>query len=412
MPPRERCCWCFPFRFATILGGLLLAAFGAAGCYLYFTNTDLPKRTITVDGQTMSPLTSSQTLWYYMVAVSVLAAAVGVFGMLSALFANRRAVKAFEAFYVLSLLTQLGLVIWASIWCKQNQDNFDTVCAASKAGLVDLPIPGFASGWSCQQTFTAGILTLAIGGMFWICFNFYMTNRVIHYARELFTGKADLYKVLGEAATKELDREQQIPLNYTNIGASRGDQDGYNSHLQQPAYRDEPEYKDPRGGDDYQHSREAAAGFGPYGNDLPQQYQHEHQQYPVAPGFSHHDSTHGIDLVNPYYGEQETIPGSIDTETTQIQHSHPSATPYHAPGSGQSFVHASTSNITSPFDEEAPITPTQLFVDDIKVPLPSSPTGTLASSNVLAPTPVVHNTALGNNIGSSGSSGNREPYQF
>ncbi|KAF9182868.1 hypothetical protein BGZ51_004383 [Haplosporangium sp. Z 767] len=227
---------------ATFLGGLLLGSFGAAGCYLYFTNADLPKQSITVGGVELTPLTSSGPLWYYVAAVSVLAAVVGVFGMISALAANRRMVKAFEAFYVLSLLTQFALVAWALIWCRQKQTDFTLVCDASKEGQISLPIPGFASEWSCRKLFTATILTIAIGSVIWITFNFFMTNRVIHYARELFAEKANRYKVLGEVATRELDREQQIPLNYTNVRGS--DQEGYhnNSHLPQPSYRDEIEY--------------------------------------------------------------------------------------------------------------------------------------------------------------------------
>lgn len=119
----------------------------------------------------MKPLSSGGPLWYYTAAVCVLAAAVGVFGMISALSANRRFVKAFEAFYVLSLLTQFGLVIWALIWCKQNQSAFDQVCTASKEGVYDLPVPGFASDWTCQKIFMAGILTIGIGGILWIGFN-------------------------------------------------------------------------------------------------------------------------------------------------------------------------------------------------------------------------------------------------
>ncbi|KAF9930328.1 hypothetical protein BGZ65_005410 [Modicella reniformis] len=329
MPPRERCCWCIPFRLATFLGGLLLSAIGAAGCYFYFTNNDLPNRPITV-------------------------------GTLSA---NRRFVKAFEAFYVLSLLTQFAFIVWALIWCKQNQTPFDTVCNAYKDGLVDLPVPGFASDWSCQKIFTAGILTIGVGGIIWLGFNFYMTNRVIQYARELFAEKANRYKVLSEAATKELDREQQIPLNYTNVGRSMNEQEGpRGSHLQQPSYRDEIEYKDPRGADSYQDSHTAAAaaaGFGSFGHDMPQQYQNQHQP-PVAPGFNHRDSTQGLDLINPGYGEQETVSGANATEAA------PSAL-YHAQGSGQSFVHASTNKIVSPFEDDEPVAQTA----------PTQPDGTM-----------------------------------
>ncbi|KAG0305389.1 hypothetical protein BGZ98_004223 [Dissophora globulifera] len=299
---------------------------------MYFANSDLPKRniTLTVPGQTLPPLQSGQTLWYYVAAVSVMAAAVGLFGMISALLASRRLVKAFEAFYVLSLMTQFALIIWALIWCKQNQTNFDTICTASKDGLVNLPIPGFASSWSCQRIFMGGILTLGIGGAVWISFNFYMTNRVIHYARELFAEKANRYKVLGEAATKELDREQQIPLNHTKIGALPIDQE-------QPSYRDEIEYKNPRDGDMYEHSHVPAAGFGSFGSGE----QPQNHQYPIAPGFAHRSSAQGLELVNPYYGEpeQHAVPTTVDTTRAS-----------YTAVSGQSFVHGSTHTIASPFN--------------------------------------------------------------
>lgn len=103
--------------------------------------------------------------------MSVLAAVVGLFGMISALSANRRLVKAFEAFYVLSLLTQFALIVWALIWCKQNQIPYDTVCNASKDGLVQLPVPWFASEWPCEKIFKAGILTIGVGGIIWLGFN-------------------------------------------------------------------------------------------------------------------------------------------------------------------------------------------------------------------------------------------------
>ncbi|KAK3809956.1 MAG: hypothetical protein J3Q66DRAFT_61509 [Benniella sp.] len=337
----------------------------------------------------MKPLSSGGPLWYYAAAVSVLAAAVGLFGMISALSANRRLVKAFEAFYVLSLLTQFGLVIWALIWCKQKQTAFDQVCTASKEGLYDLPVPAFASDWSCQKIFTAGILTIGIGGIIWIGFNFYMTNRVIRYARELFEEKANRYKVISEAAAKELDREQQIPLNYTNIGRSGEAQDDPRSAPnQQASFRDEIEYKDPAA-DAYQHSRVAPAGFGSYGHDLPQQHQSHHQQHqqmqqhPIAPGFNPRDSTQGIDLVNPNYGEQDIItvaspsdpvPPSISYQHQGVGHSEPAppsapyqqqgpghsepappSAPYQQQGAGQSFVHTSTKQIISPFEEDEPV---------------------------------------------------------
>ncbi|KAF9348798.1 hypothetical protein BGX26_012820 [Mortierella sp. AD094] len=370
MQRRERCCWCIPFRIATLLGGFILAALGGAGTYIFFTNRDLPNRTITVGNISLQPLASGQAIWYYVAAVSVLAAAVGLFGIIAALSANRRTVKAFEALYFFSLMTQLALIIWGLIWCKQNQTEFDTMCNASKDGQVDLPIPNFATSWTCQKIYMAGILTIGIGGVIWVAFNFYMTNRVIHYARELFSDKANRYKVLGEAAAKELDREQQIPLNYTNVGTTRNDQDYHNSNLHQPSYRDEIEYKDPRSDDSYQQSRAAVAGFGSYGHELPQ-----HHQHPVAPGFNHRNSVTGLDLVNPYHGEQDVYPAPIAMENIPSQNPH-SPVPYLPQGSGQSFVHTSTSKITSPFGEDDPISPVHHSPhDDIKVPLPASPRG-------------------------------------
>lgn len=193
-----------------------------------------------------------------------------------------------------------------------------------------------------------------------------MTNRVIRYARELFEEKADRYKVLSEAAAKELDREQQIPLNYTNVGRSMNDQDSpHGNQTQQPSYRDEIEYKDPRGVDTYQ-SHAAAAGFGSFGHDLPQHHQSQPQpqpqpQHAIAPGFRHRDSAQGVDLVNPGYGEQETISVANNTETA-------SSTRYHAQGSGQSFVHASTNQIPSPFEDDEPaaqVTPSQQNVPKV-----------------------------------------------
>lgn len=416
MPQRDKCCWCIPFRVATFIGGLLLGVFGAGGSYFYFTNTDLPKRSFEVAGITLSPFTSGQPLWYFFAAVNVLAAVVGLFGMVSALSANRRMVKAFEAFYVLSLLTQCGLIAWSLIYCKQRQTDFDTACNASKDNLIQLPIPGFASDWDCQKTFTMIIVTIAVGGVLWILFNFYMTNRVIHYARELFAEKANRYKVLGEAAVKELDREQQIPLNYTNVGGNNNkgmnDQEGFqNSHTQQPSYRDEIEYKTPQN-EDYQHSRAAAAGFGSYDQGVPDHYQQQHQ-HPVAPGFNPRDSTQGLDLVNPYYAEQETMPAPMGVETTQA-HMYSSTAPYLAQGTSQSFVHATTNKIPSPFDDDdepvAAVAP--MPHDDVKVPLPPSPVdGSAESSSTPAsdkiPSPPYSHPAP---VGSSSSKG--EPYQF
>lgn len=92
--------------------------------------------------------------------------------MVSALSANRRMVKAFEAFYVLSLMTQFALVAWLLIYFKSQQSTFDEVCSASKTGAISLPlVPSFASDWSCQKLFTAAVLTMGIGGLIWIAFN-------------------------------------------------------------------------------------------------------------------------------------------------------------------------------------------------------------------------------------------------
>ncbi|KAF9172952.1 hypothetical protein BGX20_004486 [Mortierella sp. AD010] len=382
-----------------------LEAVGGAGSYFFFTNKDLPNRTINIEDVTLEPLASGKAIWYYVAAVSVFAAAVGLFGIIAALTANRRTVKAFEALYFFSLISQLALIIWGLIWCKQNQTEFDTMCDASKNGLVDLPIPSFASSWTCQKIYMAGMLTIGIGGFIWIAFNFYMTNRVIHYARELFNDKANRYKVLGEAAVKELDREQQIPLNYTNVGTNRDDQEYPNNTFHQPSYRDEIEYKDPRSDDSYHQPRASVGGFGSYGQEFQQNLQH-----PVAPGFNHRDSAMGLDLVNPYHGEQDIYPtpiameniphpsvpylpqGSgqsanayhgdqnvyhvpIATENILSQDPHPSA-PNHPQGSGQSFVHTSTSKIVSPFDDDDSVSPVHHSShDDVKVPLPASPRG-------------------------------------
>ncbi|KAG0277028.1 hypothetical protein BGZ95_006651 [Linnemannia exigua] len=364
----------------------------------------------------LTPLTSGQALWYYVAAVSVLAAAVGLLGMISALMASRRMVKTFEAFYVLSLLTQFALTAWALIWCKQNQSQFDTICSASKSGLVSLPLPSFMNDWTCQKIFMTLILTIGIGGLVWIFFNFYLTNRVIHYARELFSDRADRYKVLGEAATKELDREQQIPLNYTNVGRSmpaEEDREGFqNSHAQQPSYRDEIEYKDPRGNNNFQVPRAAAAGFGAFDQAAVPQHQFQQsyhaQQPPAAPGFNYRDSAQ--DLFNPYHshGEQEHIPVPPPANASASSSSSAaafSAIPPPPPGptspssvnasfssaTGQSFTHTSTAKIASPFDDDEPVasagvalTPltTSTSHDDVKVPLPASP----RDGDILSPT--------------------------
>ncbi|KAG0297828.1 hypothetical protein BGZ97_004216 [Linnemannia gamsii] len=414
----SKCCFCLPLRLATFLGALLIGAFGGAGSYLFFTNQDLPQRTFTFEGVSVTPLTSGQALWYYVAAVSVLAAAVGLLGMVSALVANRRMVKTFEAFYVLSLLTQFALTAWALVWCKQNQSQFDTICNANKSGLVSLPLPSFMNDWTCQKIFMAIILTIGIGGLIWIFFNFYMTNRVIHYARELFADRADRYKVLGEAATKELDREQQIPLNYTNVGRSMPEEEGegfQNAHPQQPSYRDEIEYKDPRGNQNFQYPRAAAAGFGAFDQGADPQHQlqqsyHAQQPHP-APGFNYRDSAQ--DLFNPYHnhGEQEHIPtppapapaSSSSSSAAAFAAIPPpptssSSSSALAPAGGQSFTHASTAKIASPFDDDddlvdtgavaggagVGLTPLTMTTsrDDVKVPLPPSP----RDGDILSPT--------------------------
>ncbi|KAF9437402.1 hypothetical protein BGZ76_000875 [Entomortierella beljakovae] len=345
-----------------------MAIVGGGGSYVFFTNRDLANRSIDVGGSSMQPLSSGHVLWYYVAAVSVLAAAVGLFGMISALAANRRAVKAFEAFYFLALMTQLALIIWALIWCKQNQTEFDVICNASKDGQVQLPIPGFADNWTCQKIYMAGIITIGVGGILWVGFNFFMTNRVIHYARELFNERADRYKVLGEAAVKELDREQQIPLNYTNVGSTRNDAEYNNNHFHQPSFRDEIEYKDPRSDDSYQFSRStAAAGVGSFGQgvqlDSPRS---------VAPGFSHRSSIQGLDLVNPYHGEHDVYPGQMAMETIPTPIAQP--LPYTPQGAGQSFVHNSNNVIASPFGDEEPIAQGSYSNNqDIKVQVPTSP---------------------------------------
>ncbi|KAF9584754.1 hypothetical protein BGW38_005297 [Lunasporangiospora selenospora] len=362
-------------------------------------------------GTTIAPLSSGQPLWYYTAAVSVLAAAVGVFGMLSALLANRLAVKAFEAFYVLSLLTQLALIIWALIWFKQNQTQWDTGCSAAKTYNVNLSfIPSFASDWSCQKLFMAIVLTVAIGGVIWVGFNFYMTNRVIHYARELFAMRSDRYKVLSEAATKELDREQQIPLTDTSTATER---DGYhNSRVPPTSYRDEIEYKDNHSSDPY--SRAAAAGFGSY----PQAQIHFQPQNvpgrPPAPGFSHRDSTQGMDLMSPYHDPSMVNDPMSPYSSQPPSNAFAAAEPSNAyappeprnmsglglgmgmdmgagtgassstgpglgmepvPATGQSFTHTTKTTIQSPFDDE----------DDNPVPVVST-TG-LPSSSSYSPDP-------------------------
>ncbi|KAG0080024.1 hypothetical protein BGZ93_000153 [Podila epicladia] len=367
-------------------------AFGGAGSYLFFTHQDLPSREYTIGGIAIPSFSSGLALWYYFAAVSVFAAAVGLFGMVSALAANRRMVKAFEAFYVLSLMTQFALVAWLLIYFKGRQSNFDDVCNASKDGLFSMPlVPSFASDWSCQKLFTAAVLTMGIGGLIWIAINFFMTNRVIHYARELFTDKANRYKVLGEAATKELDREQQIPLNYTNIGQNNNDNPNHSDQLHnmhhnpQPSYRDEIEYKDPRFDDGYQNRN--AVGYSPYAQSSAQFQQDPYQPH-VAPGFNHRDSQQGMDLVNPYYADQnEHIP------QPPVASSSSAAVSVGVPGSGtgQSFTHASTSKIASPFDDDdvpPPPAPAASGPLDLDIKIPVSLSHQDSSQNVLSPTGV------------------------
>ncbi|KAG0337883.1 hypothetical protein BG004_007453 [Podila humilis] len=375
---------------ATFLGGLLLGAFGGAGSYLFFSHQDLPERSYDVAGMSVAPFSSGQALWYYTAAVCVFASVVGLFGMLAAMFANRRMVKAFEAFYVLSLMTQFALVAWMLIFFKSRQSDFDLACNASKDGLFTMPlVPSLASDWSCQKLFTAGVLTLGIGGLLWIAINFVMTNRVIHYARELFSDKADRYKVLGEAATKELDREQQIPLNYTNVGGSniknndsrtKPDQLHNMQHNPQPSYRDEIEYKDPRFDGGYQHQN-VDVGYNPYGQSA--------VHPPVAPGFHHRDSQQGLgDLVNPYYAEQnEHIPQP--QPLSQPIHIAGAGVGTAGAGTGQSFTHASTNKISSPFDDDdavlVPVAPTP--PSDLGITIPPPPLNHQDSSHsVLSPT--------------------------
>ncbi|KAF9382037.1 hypothetical protein CPB97_007380 [Podila verticillata] len=401
---RTMCCWCIPLRAATFLGGLLLGAFGGAGCYLFFTHQDLPSQDFTIAGMSIAPFSSA--LWYFVAAVSVFAAVVGLCGMVAALSANRRMVKAFEAFYVLSLMTQFALVAWLLIYFKGRQSDFDNVCNASKNGLYSMPlVPSFASDWSCQKLFMAAVLTMGIGGLIWIAFNFFMTNRVIHYARELFTDKANRYKVLGEAATKELDREQQIPLNYTNVGQNNNndnpnpDQLHNMHHDPQPSYRDEIEYKDPRFDDGYQ-NRSVNVGFSPYGQSSAQFPQQDPYHPHVAPGFNHRDSQQGMDLVNPYYAEQnEHIPQPPVASS-------PSAAPVVVPGlgTGQSFTHASTNKITSPFDDDDEVPPPTTSEPsdlNIKIPVPLSHQD--SSHSVLSPTGVKSPISPSHGPGSSGS---------
>lgn len=132
----------------------------------------LASREYTVAGIGISPFSSGSALWYFVAAVSVFAAVVGLFGMVSALSANRRMVKTFEAFYVLSLMTQFALVAWLVIYFKSRQSDFDSVCNASKDGLFSMPlVPSFASDWSCQKLFMAAVLTMGIGGLIWIAVN-------------------------------------------------------------------------------------------------------------------------------------------------------------------------------------------------------------------------------------------------
>jgi len=239
-----------------------------------------------------------------------------------------------------------------------------------------------------------------------------MTNRVIHYARELFEQKENRYKVLGEAATKELDREQQIPLNYTNVGGSMADREiDQNNQPPVSSYRDEIEYRDYHNTDVYQHPRTSAAeaGAGGYGQGYaPDPYyghaQHQQQQQHVAPGFSHRNSAQGLDLVNPYYGEQEVVvPGPITMATTPQHLLHTSSSTFARQDTDQSFTHTNAHKIASPFDDDdyvpaisAAPTPIDTYDHDVKVPMPptpvetsgsglKSPIGTTAPDSILSP---------------------------
>ncbi|KAG0052389.1 hypothetical protein BGZ83_002683, partial [Gryganskiella cystojenkinii] len=353
--------------------------------------------TVSVGGVVLTPFTSAHAIWYFVAAVSVLAAVVGLFGMASALAANRTFVKTFEAFYVLSLFTQFALIIWALVWCKQNQSQFDLVCTASQSGQLEISwIPNFASSWSCQKIYTIAMVVLGVGGCIWLSFNFFMTNRVIHYARELFEQRENRYKILGEAATKELDREQQIPLNYTNVGGSTVDQENNQQHG--TSYRDEIEYRNFNNADVYQHPRTSAAEYNAgFGQGFTAQQQHGHypfqQQQPqqVAPGFSHRNSAHGLDLVNPYYGEHQDAvvpPGPVSMATTPHHLLHTSSSSFTRKDTEQSFTHTNANQISSPFEDDysppaIPIStvPTPInTMQDIKVPLPPSPLENTAMS--------------------------------
>ncbi|KAG0241941.1 hypothetical protein BGW41_005106 [Actinomortierella wolfii] len=351
---RQYCCCCIPLRFGAFFGGFLLAAFGGAGCYAYFAHQDLPDRTFEFSGVSIQPFTTGKPLWYYFAAVSVLGAATGVFGMFSALLANRRMVKAFEAFYVLTLLTHAALIAWTLIWFRQRQSDYDLACTNARSMLW---LPSFADDWSCATIYRAIAITIGVGGLIWFLFNFYLSNRVIQYARELFEERSSRnYKVLGEAASREMDREQQIPLAYTGAPSSNNDdvtRTGGFHH--QPSYRDEIEYKNPRTSD------VGAPGFSDgYGVQDTSMTHNAH----AIPAFNHRTSAQGLDLVNPYHQDNdynmhhqnEYIPQPPTTVATAV--GEPSTSAGHGASisagtvGGQSFVHSKTNVIASPFDDD------------------------------------------------------------
>ncbi|KAG0254761.1 hypothetical protein DFQ27_006633 [Actinomortierella ambigua] len=342
-------------------------AFGGAGCYAFFAHQDLRI--------SIQPFTTGKALWYFFAAVSVLGAATGVFGMLATLLANRRMVKAFEAFYVVTLLTHVALIAWALIWIRQRQSDFDMACTNARGMLW---LPAFADTWSCATIYRAIAITIGVGGLIWFLFNFYLSNRVIQYARELFEERSGRnYKVLGAAASREMDREQQIPLAYTGAPGTNSDDPARSGGFQhQPSYRDEIEYKNPRTSD--VGSPAFNDGYGVQDASMP------HNAHAV-PAFNHRNSTHGLDLVNPYHQDNdyhhlqqlqqqnEYIPQPPITTTTMGESSTSVAAASYGTSSdnvgsssgGQSFVHAKTNVIASPFDD-----------DDYSAPPPPVATGT------------------------------------
>ncbi|KAF9976469.1 hypothetical protein BGZ73_008537 [Actinomortierella ambigua] len=375
-----------------LFGGGWTRAFGGAGCYAYFFHQDLPDRTFTIGGLPIQPFTTGKPLWYYFAAVSVLGAATGVFGMIATLLANRRMVKAFEAFYVLTLLTHAALVAWALIWFRQRQADFDTACSNARDMFW---LPAFADSWSCAEIYRAIAITIGVGGLIWFLFNFYLSNRVIQYARELFEERSSRnYKVIGEAASREMDREQQIPLAYTGAPGTNNDDSGRGGAFQhQPSYRDEIEYKNPRTSD---------VGAPAFNDGYGVQDQSMTHNAHAVPAFNHRNSAQGLDLVNPYHQDEyhlqqlqqqnEYVPQPPVTTTTTMGESSTSilAAPYEASGNagssstGQSFVHSKTNVIASPFDEDDFAAPPpaadnhSLPISDSKGGLPSSSTGATA----------------------------------